>query len=117
MDNEISAFMDTTMSKIKELVDTNTVVLMSHFLAAVPEGSHIILVGDVDQLPAVGPGSVLKDILRSHVIPSVRLTDVFRQDEASRIVLNAHAINRGQLPRYPEETGERVPLDASVPFS
>ena len=89
------------------------IVLMSHFLAAVPEGSHIILVGDVDQLPAVGPGSVLKDILRSHVIPSVRLTDVFRQDEASRIVLNAHAINRGQLPRYPEETGERVPLDAS----
>ena len=89
------------------------IVLMSHFLAAVPEGSHIILVGDVDQLPAVGPGSVLKDILRSHVIPSVRLTDVFRQDEASQIVLNAHAINRGQLPRYPEEKGAKVPLSAS----
>ena len=89
------------------------IVLMSHFLAAVPEGSHIILVGDVDQLPAVGPGSVLKDILRSHVIPSVRLTDVFRQDEASQIVLNAHAINRGQLPRYPEEKGANVPLSAS----
>ncbi len=89
------------------------IVLMNHFLAAVSEGSHIILVGDVDQLPAVGPGSVLKDILRSNVIPSVRLTDVFRQDEASHIVLNAHAINRGQLPSYPEEKGAKVPLSAS----
>ena len=91
------------------------IVLMNYFLAAVPEGSHIILVGDVDQLPAVGPGSVLKDILRSHVIPSVRLTDVFRQDEASRIVLNAHAINRGQLPRYPEEKQNMQPLAAVPP--
>ncbi|MDY6269109.1 MAG: ATP-dependent RecD-like DNA helicase [Selenomonadaceae bacterium] len=98
---------------ILDEVSMMDIVLMDHFLSAVPEGSHIILVGDVDQLPAVGPGSVLKDILRSGVIPSVRLTDVFRQDEASRIVLNAHAINRGQLPRYPEEKGERVPLSAS----
>ena len=98
---------------ILDEVSMMDIVLMNSFLAAVPQGAHIILVGDVDQLPAVGPGSVLKDILRSHVIPSVRLTDVFRQDEASHIVLNAHAINRGQLPRYPEETGARVPLSES----
>lgn len=74
------------------------IVLMEHFLEAVPRGCHVILVGDVDQLPAVGPGSVLKDILRAGVIPSVRLTEVFRQDEASTIVLNAHAINQGRMP-------------------
>ncbi len=74
------------------------IVLMHHFLEAVPDGCHVILVGDVDQLPAVGPGSVLKDILRSGKIPSVRLTEVFRQKEESSIVWNAHAINGGRMP-------------------
>ena len=83
---------------ILDEVSMMDIVLMQHFLAAVPDGCHVILVGDVDQLPAVGPGAVLKDILRSEVIPSVRLTEVFRQDEASSIVLNAHAINAGRLP-------------------
>ena len=83
---------------ILDEVSMMDIVLMRHFLDAVPAGCHIILVGDVDQLPAVGPGAVLKDILRSGVIPSVCLTEVFRQDEASRIVLNAHAINQGRLP-------------------
>jgi exodeoxyribonuclease V alpha subunit len=73
-------------------------VLMEHFLLAVPDGCHLVLVGDVDQLPAVGPGSVLKDILRSGVIPKVCLTEVFRQGEGSGIVMNAHAINAGRLP-------------------
>lgn len=72
--------------------------LMSHFLEAVPRGSRVILVGDVDQLPAVGPGAVLKDVIRSKKIPTVRLTEVFRQAGESMIVLNAHAINRGALP-------------------
>ena len=83
---------------ILDEVSMMDIVLMRHFLDAVPAGCHIILVGDVDQLPAVGPGAVLKDILRSGVIPSVCLTEVFRQDEASRIVLNAHAINQRRLP-------------------
>ena len=83
---------------ILDEVSMMDIVLMRHFLDAVPAGCHIILAGDVDQLPAVGPGAVLKDILRSGVIPSVCLTEVFRQDEASRIVLNAHAINQGRLP-------------------
>lgn len=74
--------------------------LMSHFLEAVPKGSRVILVGDVDQLPAVGPGAVLKDIIRSNQIPTVRLTEVFRQAGESVIVLNAHAINGGFLPDY-----------------
>lgn len=75
------------------------IMLMKHFLAAVPFGCHVIFVGDVDQLPSVGPGSVLKDMLRSRIIPQVRLTEVFRQQNASNIVLNAHAINRGRIPR------------------
>lgn len=74
------------------------IVLMRHFLAAVPVGCHVIFVGDVDQLPSVGPGSVLKDMLRSRIIPQIRLTEVFRQQNASNIVLNAHAINRGRVP-------------------
>ncbi|TWH45250.1 exodeoxyribonuclease V alpha subunit [Sporomusa sp. KB1] len=75
-------------------------VLMSCFLQAVPDGCRVVLVGDVDQLPAVGPGSVLKDIIRSAAIPVVRLTEVFRQAGESMIVLNAHRINRGRLPEY-----------------
>jgi len=76
------------------------IVLMFHFLSAVLPGTHIIFVGDVDQLPAVGPGSVLKDILRAGVIPSVRLTEIFRQNSAGTIVLNAHAINAGRIPTF-----------------
>lgn len=75
-------------------------LLMSYFLQAVPDGCRVVLVGDVDQLPAVGPGSVLKDIIRSGVIPVVRLTEVFRQAGESMIVLNAHRINRARLPEF-----------------
>jgi exodeoxyribonuclease V alpha subunit len=74
------------------------IMLMYYLLRAVPEGCRFILVGDVDQLPAVGPGSVLKDIIRSATIPVVRLTEVFRQAGESMIVVNAHRINRGQTP-------------------
>ena len=85
---------------ILDEVSMMDIVLMQHFLEAVPEGARVILVGDVDQLPAVGPGSVLKDILRSDAVPSVCLREVFRQSGESTIVLNAHAINRGRLPRF-----------------
>lgn len=90
---------------ILDEVSMMDIVLMQHFLEAVPDGCHVILVGDVDQLPAVGPGAVLKDILRSGTIPSVRLTEVFRQNEESTIVLNAHAINAGRLPQC-RQTGD-----------
>lgn len=72
--------------------------LMYALLKAVPPGCRVILAGDVDQLPAVGPGSVLKDVIRSGAIPTVRLTEVFRQAGESRIVMNAHRINRGMMP-------------------
>ena len=83
---------------ILDEVSMMDIVLMQHFLAAVPKGCHVILVGDVDQLPSVGPGTVLADILRAKVFPDVRLTDIFRQAGESLIVRNAHAVNAGRMP-------------------
>ena len=74
------------------------VFLMRSLLRALRSGTRLILVGDADQLPSVGAGNVLGDILKSGVIPSVRLTDIFRQSEESLIVLNAHRINHGEAP-------------------
>ncbi|MEG0640784.1 MAG: ATP-dependent RecD-like DNA helicase [Clostridia bacterium] len=74
------------------------VSLMRGLLRAILTGTRLILVGDADQLPSVGAGNVLRDILQSDVVPSVRLTDIFRQDESSMIVLNAHRINNGEMP-------------------
>lgn len=85
---------------ILDEVSMMDIVLMNSFLRAVPPGCKVILVGDVDQLPAVGPGSVLKDIIRSGVMPVVRLTEVFRQAAESPIVSNAHRINRGMQPVF-----------------
>lgn len=100
---------------ILDEVSMMDIVLMQHFLDAVPKGCRVILVGDVDQLPAVGPGSVLKDILRSEAIPSIRLTNVFRQEEAGTIVLNAHAINAGRLPRcLPQGDFRFLEIDGST---
>ena len=74
------------------------IFLFYHLLDALPLGCRLILVGDVDQLPSVGPGSVLKDIIQCGKMPVVRLQEVFRQAEVSPIVRNAHRINRGLLP-------------------
>ena len=74
------------------------VFLMRSLLRSLRPGTRLILVGDADQLPSVGAGNVLGDILQSGVIPSVRLTDIFRQSEESLIVLNAHRINHGEPP-------------------
>ncbi|MBO2515823.1 MAG: ATP-dependent RecD-like DNA helicase [Clostridiales bacterium] len=76
------------------------IYLMRFLLRALKPGTRLILVGDADQLPSVGPGNVLGDMLQSGVIPSVRLTDIFRQQEESLIVTNAHAINEGKMPEY-----------------
>ncbi len=78
-------------------------MLMRSFLRAVAPGTRLILVGDADQLPSVGAGNVLGDILQSGVIPSIHLTDIFRQSETSRIVTNAHRINEGQMPLLNEK--------------
>ncbi|MBQ3053662.1 MAG: ATP-dependent RecD-like DNA helicase [Clostridia bacterium] len=74
------------------------ILLMYHLLKAVKKGARLIMVGDADQLPSVGAGQVLKDMLQSNVIKSVRLNEIFRQAEQSMIVVNAHKINKGQMP-------------------
>ena len=77
------------------------IVLANQLFRAIPEHAALLLVGDVDQLPSVGPGSVLAQIIGSGRVPTVRLTEIFRQAESSRIVVNAHRINRGESPEYP----------------
>ncbi len=74
------------------------VSLMRAVLAAIGPSCRLVLVGDADQLPSVGPGSVFRDIIRSGIAETVRLTEIFRQQEESRIVVAAHQINRGQVP-------------------
>lgn len=83
---------------ILDEVSMMDMTLTDSFLQAVPDGCRVIFVGDVDQLPSVGPGAVLKDILRSEAVAVVRLTEVYRQAEDGCIVENAHRINRGLLP-------------------
>ena len=82
------------------------VMLMRALLAAVPDGAALSIVGDVDQLPSVGPGQVLADITASGAVPVVRLTEVFRQAAQSRIVTAAHGINRGAIPNLSPPEGE-----------
>jgi exodeoxyribonuclease V alpha subunit len=72
--------------------------LFHALLQAIEPGTHLLLVGDVDQLPSVGPGDVLRDLIRSQICPVTRLNVIFRQEEGSRIILNAHRINRGEQP-------------------
>lgn len=74
------------------------ILLFYNLMKAIPSNMRLILVGDIDQLPSVGAGNVLRDIIDSHQIPVVRLTRIFRQAQSSRIVMNAHAINAGQFP-------------------
>ncbi|MCL2000802.1 MAG: ATP-dependent RecD-like DNA helicase, partial [Planctomycetes bacterium] len=77
------------------------VVLAQLLVQAIPREAALILVGDVDQLPSVGPGTVLLDVIASGGFPVCRLTEIFRQASRSRIVINAHRVNNGQLPEYP----------------
>ena len=71
---------------------------MYNLLKAVPNKAIVILVGDMDQLPSVGPGNVLKDIINSGKVKVVKLTRIFRQAQGSRIITNAHKINQGEFP-------------------
>ena len=92
-DNPLKA--DAVIVDEMSMVD---IQLLSSLLQAIPSGKRLILVGDPDQLPPVGPGFPFSDCLRSSVLPSVRLTEVFRQAQESLIVTNAHRINCGQMP-------------------
>ena len=85
------------------VVDETSMVdvpLMHALMRAVPDHAALILVGDVDQLPSVGPGQVLADIIGSGAVPVVRLTEIFRQAAESRIIANAHRINEGRMPDW-----------------
>ncbi len=92
-DNPVEA--DVVVVDEASMIDVS---LMAHMLRAIPPEARIILVGDVDQLPAVGPGNVLRDMIRSGRIPVVRLTRIFRQAAESLITVNAHRINQGKMP-------------------
>jgi exodeoxyribonuclease V alpha subunit len=91
------------------------IMLMHALLKAVPNQAALLLVGDIDQLPSVGPGQVLADVIGSGAIPVVRLTEVFRQAAKSRIIVNAHRVNLGQMPEFdrPEQDSDFyfVPAD------
>ena len=81
------------------------ILLMRAVCDALPAAARLVLVGDADQLPSVGPGNVFSAVIRSGIAPMVRLEEIFRQKESSRIVQYAHMINRGEHPRFTENTG------------
>ena len=92
---------DTPLKADAIIVDEMSMVdveLLHNLLRAIPQGKRLILVGDPDQLPPVGPGFPFGDMLRSKMLPTVRLTDIFRQAQQSLIVMNAHRVNSGVLP-------------------
>jgi exodeoxyribonuclease V alpha subunit len=95
-DNENPLNADVVVIDEASMIDT---LLMYHLLKAIPQKAVLILVGDVDQLPSVGAGSILKDIISSGAVPVVKLTEIFRQAMGSLIITNAHRINRGEFPK------------------
>ena len=82
------------------------VLLMQSLMKAIPDHAALLIVGDIDQLPSVGPGQVLADVIASGAVPVVRLTEVFRQAAESRIITTAHRINQGQMPDLSKPEGE-----------
>jgi exodeoxyribonuclease V alpha subunit len=107
---EISGFVrdrDNPLDADMIIIDETSMVdilLMNHLLNAIETGSHILFVGDVDQLPSVGPGNVLRDLIDSQVIPVVILDTIFRQADDSYIIVNAHRINEGLMPEFSKES-------------
>jgi len=100
------------------VIDESSMVdvsLMHSLLKAVPDQAALLIVGDIDQLPSVGPGQVLADVIDSHAIPVVRLTEVFRQAAQSKIITSAHRINQGKMPDLAKPSGDSdfyfVPAD------
>ena len=83
------------------------ILLMNQLLKAIPLTATLLLVGDVDQLPSVGPGNVLKDIIASGNVETIILTEIFRQAQESLIIVNAHRVNRGEFPQLKPQQGQR----------
>lgn len=96
--------LDTDILLVDE-VSMVDVVLMNQLVRSIPERASLVLVGDVDQLPSVGPGTVLADLIRSGRLPVVRLTEIFRQAGESLIVRAAHAVHEGDLPQSADHPG------------
>jgi exodeoxyribonuclease V alpha subunit len=100
------------------LIDEASMVdvqLMASLCRALHKGTKLILVGDVDQLPSVGPGAVLKDCIASGKVPSVRLTEIVRQKAGSYIVQNAHKVNKGMMPHQSEQTSSETEPGGILP--
>ena len=90
-------------------------LLLFNLLKALEAGTHVVLVGDIDQLPSVGAGDVLRDILASGIVPVTRLSVIFRQEAGSQIIRNAHKINQGEQPDFPEESEDFFRFPANDP--
>lgn len=90
-------------------------ILMYHLIKAIPAGCRLIMVGDADQLPAVGAGNVLRDLLDSGAIPAVRLNHIFRQARESLITVNAHRINHGEMPQLNVKNKDFFFVSEAVP--
>ena len=100
------------------IIDEGSMVdlmLMYQLVKAIPQGCRLIIVGDSDQLPAVGAGNVLRDLLQSGAIPAVRLNHIFRQARESLITVNAHRINQGEMPRLNVKDKDFFFIDEAVP--
>lgn len=93
------------------------ITLMQALIEALPHGARLVLVGDADQLPPVGPGNFLRDIIGSHRVPTIGLTEIFRQAQQSDIVMNAHAVNAGQMPVPSRADGDFFWLKRTDPAS
>lgn len=100
------------------VIDESSMVevqLLYHLLRAVPTHASVIFVGDIDQLPSVGPGQVLKDIIESNTVHTVRLDKIFRQGQGSHITINAHLVNKGLFPRFDDRSGDFHFIEAKAP--
>jgi len=85
------------------MIDT---ALMHHLLLALPSTARLILLGDIDQLPSVGPGNVLRDLIESETVPTIRLKRIFRQSRGSKIITSAHSVNAGFIPKLERKDGD-----------
>jgi exodeoxyribonuclease V alpha subunit len=105
-DRDLEVFLNYIVKNIEAdvvIVDEASMIdtlMMNNLIKAIRGGTKIILVGDVNQLPSVGPGSVLKDIIDSEIVPTVFLKEIYRQSSKSDIVMNAHKVNRGEFPEF-----------------
>ncbi|MCB0077553.1 MAG: ATP-dependent RecD-like DNA helicase [Anaerolineales bacterium] len=95
------------------MIDT---LLMNSLLKAVSAGTHLLLVGDIDQLPSVGAGNVLRDLIASQLIPTVTLDQIYRQSADSYIIVNAHRINMGKMPRFEQNARDFFYFNATEPL-